>query len=144
MADEGIIEISDAKAWADTPMGKLPMEELDDALVASLSTQLLARLASIYKVNEWTDHEHTPSLIKKILGMQYVGWYYERTYADNQDESNYGTRLLASAETLIVGLVDGSLSLTDLPEGSQLDPNLGLPGFLHDEVGPVFAMGQIW
>lgn len=149
-----IIELSDAQAWIDQVGNKLPLASLDDALVSSLAEQLKGRLGQQYNVEAWTNTNNTPALIKKILGMQYIGWHYQRVFANDTDNvSNYGARLLEEAEKLIVALTTGVLTVTDV-----LPVQLGTPAFYPTNAssaldpttddpslgGPVFALGTIW
>lgn len=149
-----LIGIGDAKAWVDSAGQHLTIASIDEDLSSALEAALLARLSNQYDVSTWTTAANTPALIKKVLGMQYVAWLYEKIFSSANDTSNYGTRLLAAAERIIVGLEGGTITLEVDPlpgvssspsfypnnaSSAQLptaaDPSLG---------GPVFALGQIW
>lgn len=141
----GIIELADVTGWIDPSTEKLVITQLDDALSISLSTILLASLSGIYDVSAWTDPSTTPSLVKKILGMQYIGWLILRIYAEDEDSSAYAEKLIAEADTLIAGLTSGAIAITDIP---VVVSDLRTPSFYPNGKdlcdGPVFKMGEIW
>lgn len=157
MAATALIELADATAWADTTSGKFPgMSQLDAALVAAIQSQVLSQLANIYPVVKWIDVASTPTLVKSIIGMLYTASMYDRVYANDDDTSNYATRLQDAAAKLLQGLISGNLALTDLPAidatttqlpafyptnaSSVLEPTVDNPS-----LGPaVFSMGTLW
>lgn len=148
------ITVEEANAWADKV--KLNFGNLDSELESAQAAQVLARVSQVYTVTGWVDSTTTPSLIRKIIAMMYTGWYFQRTYSEDQDVSTYGVMLLRQAETLIDGVIDGSITLIDIDpiidlqtsepvfypndnssalQPTQDDPSLG---------PPKFTMGTIW
>jgi hypothetical protein len=101
------------------------------------------------------DETTTPKLVRKILAMLYTGWFYLRTYSEDEDISNYGQLLISQAEKLISGIVTGTLVLDDVttppsnPDTADFYPtdasSAQSPTFDDPSLGgPVFSMGQIW
>lgn len=151
------ITVEDAQAWADGV--KLNIATLDSDLEDSISTQVLAEVSQAYDVSSWTSSTGTPSLIRKIIAMEYVGWYFQRVYSEDDEANSYGLQLISEAKSLIAGIVAGTLNLPDAPAGSQqlLSTPLFYPTDLSSStsirdtngndtsVGPSkFSMGQIW
>lgn len=148
------IELNEANAWTDKT--KAFLTELETDLEAAQAAEVLARLSSVYAVSGWTTPANTPALVRKIIAMLYVGWYYQRTYSEDEESNSYGLMLIAAAENLLDGLTGSTILLEDV-EVSPLvaqdsvsfyptdlssanaptvdDPSLG---------GPAFTMGKIW
>lgn len=136
-----IISAEEARAWGDHV--KLDLASLDTELEASVASQVLARVANVYDVSSWLTPETTPSLVRKITAMMYTGWYINRTYSEEEPNSDYALMLIGQAERLLDGIVDGSL---DLPEVEAPMLSTGQPsGYPTDaDCGPVFTMGRIF
>lgn len=133
------ITVQDANAWTDK--SKLTLTELDSELEASVARQVFARISQAYDTSTWVDSNTTPSLIRKIIAMQYVAWYYERAYSEDGGQNTYSDRLFQQAEALIEGLITGAIDLPDNEEDSTL-PKIGTAEYEFGE--PKFTMGQIW
>jgi len=148
------IEVAEAQAWAE--QSKLNILDIDADLEASVSTQVLARLAASYDTTVWTTSTSTPSLVRKIIAMQYVSWQISRAYAADAGENDYALRLLGMSETLIDGIISGAIPLTDLVSGQTTfdtspafyptDTSSAMSPTADDRSlgGPVFTMGVIW
>jgi len=148
------ITIEEANAWADKV--KLNFGNLDVELESSQSTQVLSRVSQIYDVTSWVDSSTTPSLIRKIIAMMYTGWYFQRTYSEDENTSTYGMMLIAQAEQLILGIIDGAITLSDAPPNTDLlnssplfypnDASSALTPTTDDmSLGPnKFSMGTVW
>jgi hypothetical protein len=154
------ISVSDAQAYA-TPR-KLDLgTSLDGDLENSVATQVLAQLHSAYNTTTWVDESTTPVLVQSIIGMYYVAWYYQRTYAEDTGTATYADRLLRWAQMLINGILAGNTALVDVPVGSstygeaafypndqssRTDPNnLDITDPERGSVGPAyFTMGQVF
>jgi hypothetical protein len=148
------ISADEANAWADRV--KLNFGELDTELESGLATQVLGRVSQVYTTTGWVDASSTPSLIRKIIAMLYTGWYFERTYSEDENINNYGTMLIAKAEEIILGIISGAIILIDAPIGT--DTGLSQPAFYPNDassaltptiddssLGPAkFTMGTIW
>jgi len=119
------ITVDEAQAWAEKSKLDL-VSELDGELEKQIANQVLARVATAYTVSGWTSSYNTPTLIKQIIAMFYVGWIYERQYSDDNNGPNvYGDKLLAMAEAALQNILDG---VTEIP---GVDPVLdsGAPSF---------------
>src|SRR5882762_9162995 len=134
------ITVDEANAWADH--SKLNFGELDSDLEASQATQVLTKVSQVYDVTSWITPGTTPALIRKIISMLYVGWYYQRTYSEDGN--------------LIAGIISGAITLPDVPPGTDLgfsqpvfyptDASSALQPTDDDpSLGPAkFSMGRIW
>jgi hypothetical protein len=139
------ISDAEARAWADQV--KLVLGVLDTELEESTATQVLGRVANVYDTSSWISPTTTPSLIRKVIAMMYVGWYILRTYSEEEPNNDYGLMLIAQAERILDGIVDGSLSL---PDAGAPMLTTGQPSFFPTDAedgtanGIKFTMGQIW
>jgi hypothetical protein len=116
------IQAADANAWADRV--KLTLTDpLDAALEAQTYAEVSASAADAYDVSSWVDYSSTPSLIKKVMAMYYVGWYISRVYSEDDDASAYAVMLLARADKLLEGISEGTTLLTDAAPGTSLNNN---------------------
>jgi hypothetical protein len=155
------ISVSDAQAYA-TPR-KLDLgTSLDGDLENSVATQVLAQLHSAYNTTTWVDESTTPVLVQSIIGMYYVAWYYQRTYAEDTGTATYADRLLRWAQMLINGILNGNTVLVDVvtpATGDRSEPafypndqssatkpeNLDINDPERGSVGPAyFTMGQVF
>jgi hypothetical protein len=148
------IDVNDTSAWAE-PL-RLPITVLDNDLEDSIATQVLAKLAVVIDVTSWLDLNSTPEIVRKIIAMQYVASYINRSQSSEEDLNNYALWLWANAETLIDGLIAGTLVLdpTVPPDGTDPSSPLYYPTDASsaqeptpDDMslgGPAFSMGRIW
>jgi hypothetical protein len=147
------IDIDDASAWAETL--KLPITVLDDDLEDSIATQVLAKLGVVIDVTAYLDPSSTPDIVRKIMAMQYVASYINRAQSSEEDLNNYALWLWANAETLIEGLIAGTLVIDPtVPPGPDPSGPLYYPTDASsaqeptpDDMslgGPAFSMGRIW
>jgi hypothetical protein len=133
------IVVGEAQAWLETTKANLG-SDLDADLEESIATQVLARVGLSYDTSTWVTPESTPKLIRKIIAMKYASWYYQRQYSEDSETANdYALLLNAQAETLLAGVVDGSLDLPEAPE----DGNVGT-GYVEILPEPAFSMGRIF
>lgn len=111
------ITASEAQAWAEPT--KLPITSLDAALLDQVETQVLGKIRSQIDstiVSTWVDAATTPKMVRTIIAMFYVAWYYDKMYSEEQEALNdYAVLLRAQAESLLVGILDGSLVLEEVP-----------------------------
>lgn len=147
------ITVDEANAYADK--NKLIVNSVDVDLETSQATQLFAKLGQVYDVSTWVDDTTTPSLVRKVLAMLYTGWFYLRTYSEEEDVSNYGQLLIDQANDLVNGIVAGTLVLSDVsvpainpdqPSFYPTDASSELtPTYEDKSLGDaVFSMGRIW
>lgn len=113
------ILVSDAQAWLEGT--KINLSSLDPALENFVANDVLARVADTYSdpsfgVPTWTDYNSTPELVKQCIAMMYAGWYYDRQYSEMvaAEGTSYGVVLRTYAETLIDGIISGSVELVEI------------------------------
>lgn len=150
-----LITVQEVNAWLEKT--KVALTALDSELVGSIAEQVIAAVSDMVDPTSWLDPTTTPSLIRKIIAMQYAGWYYQRTYSEDEETNSYGLLLLGQAERLITGIREGSLTIagsvpadgaafntqpsfyptdfSSMQSPTSTDPSLG---------GPKFTMGTIW
>jgi hypothetical protein len=106
------ITLEEAQTWAEQT--KLTLGSLEDGLVTQVATQVLSRIALAYNVTGWTDNVTTPSLVRSVIAMLYVSWLYDRTYSEDEPDSNaWAVRLANMADALIEGITAGTIDITD-------------------------------
>jgi hypothetical protein len=124
------IVLADAQAWLENT--KANLTTLDLNLEAQVSSDVLARLAEVFDdptfgVPTWMDNTTTPALVKQVIAMFYAGWFYDRQFSEMvaAEGMSYGTVLRNYAETLLEGIITGSIILV------EISPNEGDtgPGF---------------
>ena len=147
------ITLPDAQAWAENT--KLPFGVLDTNLLNQVESQVISKLQScgidITLIATWVDALTTPDLVKSIISMLYVSWYYDRQYSEEQTEGNDYAKLLRDhAAMLLQGVCDGSIEIPGAPtiagkpaffptdESSSQQPTCLNPEF----GGPYFNMSR--
>lgn len=138
------------QAWLEE--SKLEVGSLNIELEAQITSEVLGRISRAgYDVLSWTDSTTTPKLVKKIISMLYAGWFYDRAYSETADTNQYAQRLKKAAETLILGIIGGTIDIEEVT-GDELFgdplffPNDQSTAMMPDEFevgdGPsVFGMG---
>jgi hypothetical protein len=112
------IEVPDAQAWVEKT--KLDFTNLDPGLLEQIESQVVGRLAGQFDTSTWTDHTTTPKMVKSVIAMFFVAWFYDRTYSEDQEQGNdYAAMLRAQAEALLVGILDGSTVLPEVPGDNE-------------------------
>lgn len=148
----GRVTLSEVAAWVDPT--KIPLSALDQELLSHLEEEVLVQLVPQYNVSTWLSPETTPKIVRVIIAKVYASFYIDRAYSENQDVGNdYAARLQANANTLIMGLVNGSIQIPEIPpdnpssasfypndasssmEPTSDDPSLG---------GPWFSLGRVF
>jgi len=115
------ITVHQAQAWSEKT--KLPITDLDTDLLTQVENQVLGMLAGGFDTSTWLDSSTTPPIVQQILSMLYVSWFYNRQYSEDQEHVNvYATLLRAEAESLIQGLLDGSITMPGQPESTESAP----------------------
>lgn len=143
------ITLADAQAWAENT--KLPFGSLDTNLLNQVESHVISKLRSCgidtTIIATWIDSLTTPDIVKSIISMLYVSWYYDRQYSEEQTEGNdYAAMLRDHGKMLLQGICDGSIEIpgaptiagkpaffpTDASSAAQptcLEPELGGPYF---------------
>jgi hypothetical protein len=121
------INAADAQAWAEAT--KLPFASLDPGLIAQIEAQLIGKFSTAFDTSTWVDTTNTPELVKSVIAMTYVSWYYNRTYSEDQENLNdYAVWLLGQANALMMGIIDGSIILPGV-----VVPSVGTPAFYPND-----------
>jgi hypothetical protein len=127
------IEVEDAQSFLEGT--KANLSSLDDVLENELSVYVLGRLSDVYSdpatgTTTWIDSTTTPELVKMIIAMEYAGYYYNRQYSEVISDDNgksYGDMLIMRAETMLAGVISGSILLAEVPTGSPLNEPVFYP-----------------
>lgn len=136
------ILVADVQTWLDPVKGLVT--SLDPVLENNTSGYVLGRLRQTFSnptfgVPTWVDSNTTPLLVKQAISMLYAAWIYDRQYSEVVASSAvssgktghtvfgtpYGVLLRTSAESLLDGIVSGSILL------AEIQPNT-------PDVAPVF------
>lgn len=126
------IIVQDAQVYTDNT--KLAIASLDADLESSVVTEIFAVLSSAYNTSIWLDVSTTPKLVKKVLAMTYVGYYFKRTYSEEDLPSSYGNQLLDDAARIAAGIVNGSLTLIDAVAPAT---NTSQPSFFPNDASSI-------
>lgn len=143
-----IISVTDVTNWLKA--SKYQVEGLDEELADVEGTYVLGRLAARYDTTGWVTEAVTPKLVQMVIGMLVAADEYERAVAQDDPDDNYGTRLRQRAELLLTGLLDGSVSVVEVPEEAVSEEDLSVsfyPRDLQDEdilQARRFAIGQVF
>lgn len=144
------------KAWTEnTKMGNAAgVVSLDAELLAQLEEETLARLSGGgTDTSTWLDSNTTPLIVRTAIAKKYVSWLIDRQYSEDEDLNAYAARLDANAESIIVGIIEGTLPVPGAP-----DTGVGQPAFYPNDdssssdptwddtsLGPnKFSMGQVF
>jgi hypothetical protein len=141
-----------AQAWGEKT--KLPITVLDADILAQIENQVLGRLSESFDTSTWLDTATTPPLVQSVIAMEYVSWFYNRQYSEDQEHVNvYATLLRAQAETLMQGLINGDTIMPGVPASSSDGPSFypndassaTQPTDLDKSLGDAaFSMGRVF
>jgi hypothetical protein len=109
-----------------------------------IATQVLAQLAVIYDVSGWTNELTTPKLVRSIMAMYLVAWWYDRAYSQSDDRNPYAFQLIQMADRLLAGIITGQMVLTDVDQPDVFvtqEPSIAEELINND---PVFTMGKVF
>jgi hypothetical protein len=153
----GRIEVGDARAWAEDT--KLKITSLDLGLLQKVESQVIGRLAVVYpqSFGAWLSSTTTPELLKTVISMLYVSWFYQRQYSEDESNTNDYARLLeARANDIIESIIAGTIILVEVPTGGGVAhggaavypddaSSLLCPTWDDPSLGPSkFSMGQVF
>lgn len=134
-----LITLEDAKPWS---TGRLELDSLDDVLANQVGSQVIARVSPVFETSGWLTPNTTPTLIKSIICMIYVGREYQKHHVTEVSELDYyGTKLIEDANLLIDSLLAGLLFLLDEDGNPILPYKGGMLQFEPVESDPAFSMG---
>lgn len=150
------ITLAEAQAWVEGT--KFTIAAINTSpnsdLLAQIEEEVIARVASIYDTSTWTNDTTTPRLVRVAIAKKFVAWMYRRQYSESitEQDAAYALLLEANSETIVAGLVDGSIELpgvdstTDEPgfyptdQSSQMEPTFDDPSLGSAK----FSMGMVF
>jgi hypothetical protein len=150
------VTLLEVQAWLEGT--KLTLSSLDASLEEEISNQVLARLAMAYPNDyvTWTNETTTPKLVRSIIAMMYAGWFYDRQYSENPEDNSYADRLRAAAQSLLDGILAGTIDIIEVaglpligqplfyPTDASSAPD-AVPTLADPAAGPAaFSMGKIF
>lgn len=144
------VRTAEIQAWLERT--KLTLDAPDLELLSHIEEEVLVRVSSKYDTSTWLTDTTTPNIIRTIISKIYASFHIDREYSENQDEGNdYAAKLMANAEMLILGIIEGTIEIPDESSSSAAgasfyptdassaqtatseDPSLG---------GPYFSLGR--
>jgi hypothetical protein len=134
------IELREAQAWLEPTKASLGAA-LDPDMEESIAAQVLSRAASSYDTSGWVSPETTPSLIRKVIGMKYASWFYNRQYSEDDTVNDYALLLNGQADILLDGIATGTNELPDAAGGGDVSSSMR-PSY--EPSSPVFTMGKVF
>jgi hypothetical protein len=112
------VTVEEVRALAERT--KLKVETMDTELLNHYEGEILARLGAqidAATIATWLGPDTTPKLVRTIIARKYFAWFYFRQYSEDvgPTENTYAVKLDASAEMLLVGILDGSIIIPEVP-----------------------------
>lgn len=118
------IVLADAQTWLEGT--KAHLTALDPNLETQISNDVLARCSTTFPdlVSTWVDNNTTPALVKMVIAMNYAGWFYDRQFSEmiTSSPTTWGMVLRANAETILDGIISGSVVLPEVIAAGSSDP----------------------
>lgn len=150
------ITTAEAQAWVEGT--KFTISDVttgtNAALLTEIEEEVIARVNSAYDTSTWTNDSNTPRLVRVAIAKKFVAWAYRKAYSESLGDSDamYAFLLEANAETIIQGIVDGSIEIPTLPVtvGEPIfypnDASTAMTATADDpSLGPnKFSMGQVF
>lgn len=147
---------AEAQAWVEATKFTIPdiTTSPNSDLLAEIEEEVIARVNSAYDTSTWVDATSTPKLVRVAIAKKFVAWAYRRAYSESLGEvdATYSMLLDVNAETIIQGIVDGSIEIPNIPvvigepifypndTSSAMEPTVADPS-----LGPSkFSMGQVF
>lgn len=112
------VTVEEVRALAERT--KLTVETLDTELLNHHEGLILSRLGAqidAATLATWINPDTTPKLVRTIISYKYFAWFYFRQYSEDvgTTENTYAEKLDASAEMLLMGILDGSIIIPEVP-----------------------------
>ena len=106
------INIALANAWTDKD--RLNLTTIDADLENQIASQVIERASQAFDTSLWQNTATTPTIIKSIIAMMYVGRSGQARTQDNiNGVDNYWTKLVEDAMRLLDSVIRGELVLRD-------------------------------
>jgi hypothetical protein len=106
------IGVKEVQAWLEPT--KLTIAEVDADLATQVEEQILSRVAVAYNTSTWVNELTTPRLIRSIIAMEYASFFIDRQYSEDERSNAWARRLSMMLETMLKGILDGSVDLIDV------------------------------
>lgn len=127
----------------------------DAGLCTQIEEEVIARVSNAYDTTTWVDVNTTPRLVRVAIAKKFTAWAYRRQYSESITDTDamYAAKLDENAETIIQGIVDGSIEIPGLPSSSTSTPlfyptdssSSQLPTVDDPSLGPArFSMGMVF
>jgi hypothetical protein len=152
------VTVRELQAWAETTKLRfettLPQSQAD--LLEQIEEEVLLRVDSTaYDTSGWTDSTTTPRIVRVAIAKLFVAWAYRRQYSEDLGDSDasYAAQLEANAETIIQGIIDGTIEIPGEPvsnAGAPVfyptdDSSMSEPTWDDPSLGPAkFSMNSVF
>lgn len=152
------VTIPELQAWVEgtkltfgqslpTPLANL-LVQIEEEVIVRIDT-------SAYDTSTWVDETTTPRIVRVAIAKKFVAWVYRRQYSEDigDSDASYSAQLEANAETLIQGIVDGSIEIPDEPATNAGSPifyptdesSASCPTWDDPSLGPAkFSMNSVF
>ena len=106
------IDVALANAWTDKD--RFNLTAIDVNLENQIASQVIERASQAFDTSLWVNTDTTPTIIKSIIAMIYVGRSGQARTQDNiNGVDNYWTKLVEDAMRLLDSVIRGELVLRD-------------------------------
>ena len=106
------IDVALANAWTDKD--RFNLTAIDVNLENQIASQVIERASQAFDTSLWQNTATTPTIIKSIIAMMYVGRSGQARTQDNiNGVDNYWTKLVEDATRLLDSVIRGELALRD-------------------------------
>ena len=106
------IDVALANAWTDKD--RFNLTAIDVNLENQIASQVIERASQAFDTSLWVNTATTPTIIKSIIAMMYVGRSGQARTQDNiNGVDNYWTKLVEDAMRLLESVIRGELVLRD-------------------------------
>lgn len=138
-----LVDLAQVQAWLEPTKTRIDTFPTEQAEYAQAMT--FGKLRTVFEtVDDWADTTtapYVPELVRDAIAMWTAGLTFNKFYSQQSTSfAAYGNILIARANDIIEGLIDGTLVIDEeLPRKDK-----GLPAFwptARTEEGPVFTMG---
>lgn len=120
------VTLRELQAWAEPTKLTLKLDQANSDLLTQIEEEVLLRIASAYDTDAWIDETTTPKIVRVAIAKMFVAWAYRRQYSEDigDNDASYSMQLETNANTIINGIVDGSIEIPTEPAS-----NAGTPVF---------------
>jgi hypothetical protein len=150
------VTLRELQAWAErTKFDIKSLDQHNTDLLEQIEEEVLLRVESAYDTSTWTDSTTTPRIVRVAIAKMYVAWAYRRQYSEDigDTDASYAAQLEANANTIIAGIVDGSIEIPTEPASNAGTPvfyptddsSISEPTYDDPSLGPAkFSMNLVF